>query len=294
MRIRVAARPSRLSVRQVEIVMEFLSRRLASLSYELVPVTTHGDRVRDKPLHLVGGKGLFEGEVDKAVLEGRADVAVHSMKDLPSRLPEGLSIVAVAPRGPVEDSLVPRMGLPPLRPSQLPDGTLVAAGSPRRQHAILLEAPGARLTWIRGNIDTRLRKLDAGAADYLLTAEAGLVRLGIERPRRRLPVVPYTPAPGQGIIAVVAPVDTSIARLLASASHRATEVEARAERSFLEALGGGCSKPVGALAQARNGVVEVLVAVYGREGASWYRVRHRDPEEAGVLAAEAARSSPWW
>ncbi len=294
MKIRVAARPSRLSLRQVEIALDYIRRTVGGVEFELVPVTTRGDRERDKPLHELGGKGLFEGEVDRAVLEGRADAAVHSMKDLPSELPNGLAIASVPPRGPREDSLIPRRGLPALEPARLPPGSRVAAGSPRRRLALLLENPSIEATWIRGNIDTRLRRLDEGRADYLVAAEAGLERLGVVRPRVRLPVVPFTPAPGQGLIAVVAPLESRVYRLLSRARDPAAWREAEAERAFLEALRAGCAKPVGATAYARDGRVEIVAAVYGEGRGAWFRVAHRDPVEAGVEAAEAVKSAPWW
>ena len=295
MRLRVAARPSRLSLIQVEIAMAYIRRRLGQVEYELVPVESLGDRVRDRPLHELGATGVFESNVDGLVLEGRADVAVHSLKDLPSRLPNGLAIASVPPRGPPEDSLVPARGKPPRAPEELPPGTRVAAGSPRRRLMILHANPRVEATWIRGNLDTRLRRLDEGRADYLVAAEAGLERLGVERPRVRLPVVPYTPAPGQGTVAVVAPLESSIYRLLSQARDPRAWRETMAERAFLEELRAGCSKPLGALARAIDGTVRVTAALYSHDHrAAWVTVDHRDPMEAGARAAEAIRSLPWF
>ena len=295
MRVRLAARPSRLSLIQVELAARYIAGVLGGFSYELVPVTTRGDRVRDRPLHEIGGKGLFEGEVDKTVLEGHADAAVHSMKDLPSRLPDGLAIAAVPPRGSPWDSLVPARGRPPLAPEDLPPGTRVAAGSPRRRLALLQANPRVEATWVRGNLDTRLRRIDEGRADYLIAAEAGLERLGVDRPRRVLPAIPFTPAPGQGLIAVVAPRESSVYRLLSKARDPRAWAEAQAERAFLEELNAGCSRPVGAVARYEDGVVTVTAAVFSMDGrAAWFRVAHRDPVEAGVRAAEAVKSVPWW
>ena len=296
MEIRVAARPSRLSLKQVEIIMDYISSRLGDgLQYEIVKTTTKGDKIRNKPLHEIGGKGLFEGEVDKLVLEGKADIAVHSLKDLPSELPNGLEVVAVAPRGPIEDSLIPRRGNNPLEPEELPAGTLVAAGSPRRKHALLYANPKVETTWIRGNLDTRLRKLDNGAADYLIAAEAGLVRLGINRPRIILPIKPFTPAPGQGIIAIVAPSESSIARRLALATHEATHNEMLAERVFLQTLAAGCAKPVGGIARYRDGKIMFIAATFSEDGrAMWFTIEGRDPYEVGSRAAEEVKSVPWW
>jgi len=288
----VAARGSRLSLIQVEIAMEWLSRKIPGLTYRVLKVTTRGDAARDKPIYLTGLRGAFEREVDQAVLEGRADIAVHSMKDLPSKLPSGLEIVAVPPRGSPWEALVPRGGLEPLPPERLPPGTVVAAGSARRKAMILHANPLVVTTWIRGNIDTRLRRLDEGRADYLVVAEAGLERLGVERRWVTLPPIPYTPPPGQGLIAVVAPSDSGVARLLRGSSEPRAEAEARAERAFLEGLGGACGRPVGGYAEARNGSVRFTVGVYAPDGsrAAWARLNHRDPVEAGVEAARLARS----
>lgn len=295
MRIRVAARPSRLSLRQVEIIMEYISSRMGGVSYEVVKTQTRGDRERDKPLHEIGGKGLFEREVDKLVLEGRADASIHSLKDLPSQLPNGLTVVAVSPRGPREDSLIPRRGRPAVAPEKLPSGTVVAAGSPRRKYELLHVNPRVETTWIRGNIDTRLRRLDEGRADYLITAEAGLVRLGIGRERVVLPVKPFTPAPGQGIIALVAPSESSIARLLSKATHKPTHMEMLAERAFLEALQAGCAKPVGGVSFYKDGRLRFIAASFSGDGrAEWITVEGRDPLEVGARAAEEVKRLPWW
>ncbi|MEB3851395.1 MAG: hydroxymethylbilane synthase [Desulfurococcales archaeon] len=292
-RLRVAARGSRLSLEQVRIAMEWVRRSVPGLAYEVIRVTTRGDADRSKPIYLTGIRGAFEREVDQAVLSGDADVAVHSMKDLPSRLPNGLEIVTVPPRGSPYEALVPRGGAPTLNPEHLPPGARVAAGSARRRAMMLAANPSVELTWIRGNLDTRLRRLDEGRADYLVAAEAGLERLGVRRPWRRLAPVPYTPAPGQGLIAVVAPSESSVARLLRGTRHPAAWAEAVAERVFLEGLGGACGRPVGALARLEGaGRVRVLVGVFHPEGrgALWGETRSRDPAEAGEAAASLARS----
>ncbi|MCE4617689.1 MAG: hydroxymethylbilane synthase [Desulfurococcales archaeon] len=295
MKLRVAARPSKLSLTQVKIAMEYISKKIGGLTYEIVPTRTRGDTIKDKPLHEIGGKGLFEREVDKLVLEGKADIAVHSLKDLPSTLPNGLGILAVPPRGPVEDILVPAKANPLLPPEKLPPGTLIAAGSPRRKYAILHVNSQVETTWIRGNIDTRLRKLDSGHAQYLITARAGLERLSIDRPYLVLPIQPFTPAPGQGTIAIVGPLETSISRRLGEATHEKTHKETIAERIFLETLAAGCAKPVGGIAFYENGLVQFIAATFSIDGrGEWFNVKGKDPVEVGVRAAEAVKSVPWW
>ena len=294
MELRVAARGSLLSVIQVREAMSYIAHRLGEqIKYKLVKVKTRGDIIKDKPLHGIRGGSLFEKEVDKAVLEGRADIAVHSMKDLPSKLPNGLEILAVAPRGTPNESLVPARGKEPLSLERVPRGSRIAAGSPRRKFMVKNSNSSVEVTWIRGNIDTRLRKLDEGMADYLVVAEAALERLKIERARVVLPLEKYVPAPGQGIVAIVGLRDSSIARKLRAASHTPTRIMAEAERAFLSALGGVCGKPVGGVAGLDDGV-EFIAALY-LEGRSLYvKVKARDPVEAGLEAAEAVKSAPWW
>ncbi len=292
MHLRVATRGSKLSLEQVRIAMEFLKSRIPELTYEVVIVKTLGDKVQDKPLHQLGRKGVFEKEVNQAVLDGRADVAVHSMKDLPSEMASELEILAVPPREVPNESLVPRQGLEPRDPDALPPGVVVAAGSPRRKAMIINANPEVKTIIIRGNLDTRLRKLDSGAADYLLAAEAGLKRLGVNRPRVILPLIPYTPPPGQGVIAVVGLREWSGAKILRLASHKPTEAEAVAERVFLEKLRGGCSLPVGGVSRLTGGMLRFHVAAFSPDGSrgSWETLWGRDPGELGEEAAEAARS----
>ena len=292
MHLRVATRGSKLSLEQVRIAMEFLKSRIPELTYEVVIVKTLGDKVQDKPLHQLGRKGVFEKEVNQAVLDGRADVAVHSMKDLPSEMASELEILAVPPREVPNESLVPRQGLEPRDPDALPPGVVVAAGSPRRKAMIINANPGVKTVIVRGNLDTRLRKLDSGAADYLLAAEAGLRRLGVNRPRVILPLIPYTPPPGQGVIAVVGLREWSGAKILRLASHKPTEAEAVAERVFLEKLRGGCSLPVGGVSRLTGGMLRFHVAAFSPDGSrgSWETLWGRDPGELGEEAAEAARS----
>jgi len=285
-----AARGSRLSRAQVGIVGEYLRRATGgALSLRLLAVKTRGDMVRDRPISEIGSRGVFSGEVNRAVLRGEADIGVHSLKDLPSRLPGELEIVMVPPRGPPGDSLVPRRGLPAVPPEHLPRGALVAAGSARRRNMIASSAGPVRFTYIRGNLDTRLHRLDEGRADYLVAAEAGLRRLGLQRERYVLPVDRYVPSPGQGIIAVVAPRGGEAHRILSGLTHKPTHLEMIAERAFLEAAGGGCGQPIGGLARWGEGVLVFYAAYYDEDRAYVVRLEGRDPERLGSRAAEVLR-----
>ncbi len=276
----------------MNIVIKYILMKLGEVSFEIIGVTTKGDKEKNLPLHEIGVKGLFEKEVNLKVLEGEADIAVHSMKDLPSKLPNGLEIVMIPPRGPREDALLPRMGLPVLCPRELPQGTIVAAGSLRRRNALVHEIRNIKTTWIRGNLDTRIRKLDEGNADYLVIAEAGLQRLAVKRPRRILPPEKYVPSPGQGLIAVVALSDTLLARKLRKITSKYATIEALAERSFLSKINAGCSAPIGGTAWYTNGEIKFIAANYSLELPSprLITVKGKDPVEVGEEAANLLRA----
>ncbi len=262
MKLRVAARGSRLSRIQTREAMEWLQRRVGGFEWVHITVKTSGDRFQDRPIHELGVEGAFTREVDRAVLEGRADVAVHSMKDLPSRLHPELEIVAVPPRRDPRDSLVPRPGLDGTpRP-----GDVVGTGSARRRSLLLHRYPGVEVRGLRGNLDTRLRKLEEGMYDFIVAAEAGLQRIGYTRARTVLSLEEWPPAPGQGLLAVVARRGTPAWRLLRGAVDPRAEAEMKAERAFLAAARLGCRAPVGAVAVARGGSVWMKAVVLDGEG----------------------------
>ena len=293
MRLRVATRGSRLSLIQVKIAMDYLSQRLGErVDYELVIVRTKGDEVQDRPISQIGVKGVFEREVDRAVLDNEADVAVHSLKDLPSELSGGLEVVALPPRDPPNDSLV--YGRTPVRSiEEIPKGSSVGTSSVRRAAFVLSRNPDVEIRLVRGNVDTRVRKLMEGQVDYEVLAEAGLRRLGIDVGRVVLPLDYFPPEPGQGLIAVVAPVDSSIAAKLSRASDPAAMTMAKAERSFVSALRAGCGSPVGGVSQVIGERLVFIAGVARQDGSSMTVVRLRGeasrPEELGARAAEVIR-----
>ena len=290
MKLRVATRGSRLSLIQVEIAMEYARKAIPNLEYETVIVKTRGDVVRDRPLYAIGGKGLFEKEVDRAVLEGRADVAVHSLKDMPSDIHPDLEIVLVPPRGPVNDVLVFRDGARVAGPEALPEGFRVGTSSLRRRAMLLYANPGLRVEPIRGNVDTRLRKLMEGGYDAIVLAEAGIERIGASVSYYRLPIPPFVPAPGQGVIAVTAIRDSKAARMLRGLSDKWTLAMVEAEREFLRHAGAGCHSAVGGVALRRGNGLEFVAAVYSLDGSQAHFIRVKGwPEEArklGRLAGE--------
>jgi hydroxymethylbilane synthase len=256
--LRIGTRGSALALWQTEQVRA----RLADCGYrtERVEIRTTGDLVRDVPLARIGDRALFTRQLDDAMLDGRIDVAVHSLKDLPTRLPDGVALGAVGMREDPRDALVARDGL---RWATLPNGATVATSSLRRRAQLLWRRPDLRVVDVRGNVDTRLARLD-GTAEWsaILLASAGLVRLGLEaRISERLELDLMLPAPGQGALAATARADDARAR---EALHRAlhepaVELAVTAERAFLRALEGGCQVPIAAVAYPANeGGVRVL------------------------------------
>ncbi len=288
-------------MKQVEIAMEWLRRSIGDLEYEVLVVKTRGDIHQDKPFHMIGGKGVFEKEVNIAVLEGRADVAVHSLKDVPSSVDPRLALGLTPPRDPPFDLLVTRGELEPSL-EKLPKGAVVGTSSARRRAAVLHVRPDLRVEHLRGNVDTRLRKLLAGHYDAIIIAEAGLFRLMSELPGEvrsairysRLPPSLVPPAPGQGIIGVYTLASRrDLLGLLRGASDEHALREALAERAFLATFGGGCHVPVGALAEHKDGRLVLRAVLYSQDGSKRVEVVEEgdvdDPVALGVSVGLALR-----
>ena len=267
---------------------------------EIVVIKTAGDRLQDAPLAESGGKRLFVKEIEEALLNGDVDLAVHSSKDLPALLPDGLVIAGVLPREDPLDALV----LPSASGLRAKDSGLqecvarlgptptIGTGSVRRIAQLTRILPGASFTPIRGNLDTRLRKLDAGQYGALVLAAAGLRRLGFaERISLALPAASCVPAPGQGIVAIETREDDPARQLVAAIDDRTAHTALRAERAVVDALGGGCQMPLGVLAAPfGEGEIEILAVVIAPDGSRVLRARARGPDgEADLLGAQAAR-----
>jgi hydroxymethylbilane synthase len=249
--LRVGTRGSALARWQTDRVRERLER--AGYATERIEIRTTGDEVQHVPLSQIGSRALFTRQIDDAMLEGRIDLAVHSLKDLPTTLPAGIALVAVAEREDPRDALV---GRGPLRWGDVPQGAVLATSSLRRRAQLLHLRPDLIVRDVRGNVDTRLAKLQANAEwTGILLAVAGLVRLGLgDRIGERLPPELMLPAPGQGALAVTARAgDAASAAAAASVDHPATAVAVAAERAFLRTLEGGCQVPVAALAERSTG-----------------------------------------
>lgn len=252
MKLRIGSRESRLAVIQSELVMAALQKAHPEVELELVTMKTAGDKILDRTLDKIGGKGLFVRELDEALRAGRVDLTVHSCKDLPMDLPEDLPLAAFLPREDPRDALVLPRGVPELAP-----GRPIGSSSLRRQLQLRALFPGAEVKPVRGNVLTRLRKLDEGEYAALVLAAAGLKRLGLEeRICRYFAPEEMLPAAGQGILAVQCRRDFDTA-LLDSLGSREAAVCARTERAFVAALDGGCSSPVAAYAVAEGDTVTV-------------------------------------
>ena len=254
----IAARGSALAMWQAEHIRDTLSRLHADLAIELSVIRTKGDRVQDTALHRMLDKGLFTREIEAALLDGSADLAVHSLKDLPTTLPDGLMLAAVPPREDPADALVSRDGA---SLDELPRGAAVLTGSLRRRAQVLHRRPDLKVLPIRGNVPTRIRKLHESDAAATILARAGLVRLDLaDDTQHRLEPAEFLPACGQGALAIeIRRDDAELAELLGSIEHAPTRRAVGAERAFLAELGGGCQAPVGAYARHDEASRELTV-----------------------------------
>ncbi|QAU24539.1 hydroxymethylbilane synthase [Dyella sp. M7H15-1] len=243
--LRIATRKSALALWQAEHVAGLLRAAHPGLHVKLVPLSTRGDEILDKPLATLGGKGLFLKELEVAMLEGHADLAVHSLKDVPAELEPGFALPAILPRADAADAFVSNDYADLMA---LPHGVRVGTSSLRRQAQLRAMRPDLALLDLRGNVGTRLQKLDAGHYEAILLACAGLERLGLhDRIRSRLSAPSWLPAPGQAAIAIEARADrVPVLKALAVLDDTDTRLAVTAERAMNHALGGSCTVPVGA------------------------------------------------
>jgi hydroxymethylbilane synthase len=265
MRVRIGTRGSRLALAQAESVAAGLRARGAEV--EIVPIRTSGDQLVQLALADFGGKALFVKEIEEALLAGRVDVAVHSLKDMPAALPAGLGLAAFPPREDPADVLVTRDGG---RLADLSPGARVGTSSLRRRVLLMRLRPDLRDEPIRGNVDTRLQQLAAGRYDALVMARAGLRRLGLEPAGATpLPVDEFLPAAGQGILGVEARAgEGPLLELLATLDHTETRIQAEAERAFLLRLGAGCHTPVAGFARLNGSALSVSGLVASEDGSA--------------------------
>ncbi|MET0181708.1 MAG: hydroxymethylbilane synthase [Caulobacterales bacterium] len=282
--LRIGARGSALSLAQTGQVRALLASALDApeTALEIVPITTSGDRIQDRRLIDAGGKGLFTKELDEALLGGRIDCAVHSLKDLPTHLPQGITLASTPMREDVRDAFISNIAE---RLEDLPEGARVGTASLRRQAQILAARPDLKIVTLRGNVETRLKKIADGEADATFLALAGLKRLGLESHARSI-IDPdqMPPAAGQGALAITARADDEPnLRRLQTIEDTFTRMEAEAERAFIETLDGSCRTPFGALARAGEGALSFVGEALTPDGKKrWRQIGAYEFEHAGA------------
>ncbi|MBF8378763.1 hydroxymethylbilane synthase [Alicyclobacillus mali] len=285
--LRVATRRSALALTQTNHVVELLKRVARGVEFELVPIRTRGDEIVDRALSEVGGKGLFVADIEQAIATGQADLAVHSLKDVPFELREGLTIGAVPRREDPRDALVSRAGQMLV---ELPPGARIGTSSLRRQAAIRRLRPDLRVDTLRGNIDTRLRRLAEGQFDAIVLAVSGLHRLGLDdKITEYLPVHQFVPAVGQGALAVECRADDDeVMRYLAAISDPDTTRAVEAERAFLSRVEGSCQVPIGAYAERVGHQLRLTAFVADPSGTQHIQVEQTGdhPRALGVAVAD--------
>ncbi|MDX6693950.1 MAG: hydroxymethylbilane synthase [Blastocatellia bacterium] len=266
----IGSRGSKLALWQSEWVRARLGALYPQLAVTIEIIKTSGDVLKDAPLSLIGGKGVFTKELEEALLDHRIDLAVHSLKDLPTVLPDNLTIAVITEREDTRDALVLRAGFSLPTPSlgALPEGSIVGTSSLRRLAQLKHLRTDLGIKDLRGNVDTRLRKLDAGDYDAVILATAGLRRLGLaERISAPIPTAEMLPAVGQGALAIETRMDDSAAlQLLAPLEHTPTRLACTAERSLLRSLGGGCQLPIAAHAVVEENRLRMEGLVAGLSG----------------------------
>ena len=289
-KVRIATRGSPLALAQAREVQARLEAVHGAGTYEfkILPIKTAGDRIQDRPLSEVGGKGLFTKEIEEALLANQADIAVHSMKDMPTQLPDGLSVTCCLPREDVRDAFISAKAAA-LR--DLPRGAVVATSSLRRQAQVRHLRPDLSVVPMRGNVETRLRELAEGVADATLLACAGLKRLGLaDRITSPIPIEEMLPAVAQGAIGVeIRADDAEMAELLAPINHQATTLAVTAERAFLATLEGSCRTPIAGLAEVETGRLLFRGMILAPDGSACFAAqREGTPASAVALAEDAA------
>lgn len=291
--LRFATRPSALARWQTEWVMAEVQRAWPALECIEAVMVTRGDRELTQPLPKIGGKGLFTQELDLAILEGRVDAAVHSLKDLPINVPLGgytsLVIAAIPERGDARDVLVSHAGY---TLETLPPGASVGTSSPRRAAQLLALRPDLHIEMLRGNVDTRLDKAASEQYDAIILAGAGVERLGREEEISQwLPLDTMLPAPGQGALAVQCRADNpAVIEALSSIDHLPTRGAVSAERSFLAGLGGGCALPVAAYAEVQGQMIYLRGLIASPDGKRVLRLEGEgeEAEQVGLALARQA------
>ncbi|MFB0559594.1 MAG: hydroxymethylbilane synthase [Dehalococcoidales bacterium] len=274
----IGSRGSRLAEIQARWVLTTLASIYPDVEFSLTKITTRGDRQKTVPLDRIPGYGVFVKELQEALLDGRIDLAVHSLKDLPTQTPKELSLAAVTKRLDPRDALVSRGR----KLNELAPNSVIGTSSPRRTAQLLACRPDLKAAGIRGNIDTRLRKLSGGEVDGVIVSAAAMIRLGLEdRITEYLPVEHFLPQPGQGALGIETRAgDEEITELVQPLHHEPTWQSVFAERSFLQAMGGGCSAAVACLGTVSGNTLQLQGMAANNDGILYAT------EEGGILAPE--------
>lgn len=287
--VMIGTRKSKLALTQTHAIRDALLAAHPGLEIGIEHITTKGDVILDRPLAAIGDKGLFVTEIEDAMREGRIDIAVHSAKDLPSVLPPDMALAAFPAREDARDALISQNGQ---RLNALPQGATVGTSSLRRACQLRHARPDLRIEDLRGNVDTRLRKLHEGQYDAIVLAAAGLHRLGLEHEiSEYLDLSVMVPAVSQGILGIeIRAGDQATAALLAPLDDPAARVAAIAERAFLARIGGGCQVPLGAYAQIENNELVIAGVIGSREGHLVRGEQHGSVADAATLGADLAEA----
>jgi len=259
----VGARGSKLSIAQTDWVISELQKTDSSLSFDIKPITTKGD-TDTRPLFAMEQKGIFEKEIDRAVFEKEVDFAVHSLKDVPSQLDPNLIISCIPKREAVNDVLITRDGFDI---EEIPSGSVIGSSSLRRAVQVTRKRPDVIVKPVRGNIETRIKKVEEGKFDGIVLAQAGITRLGTDTKISKLPTNDFVPSPGQGALAIVSRKDnSSTLQMLKKIEDYRSRMEIEAERALSDSVDSGCRFPVGAVATSDANSLTLKVAVYSMDG----------------------------
>ena len=264
MKLKIGTRGSRLALKQVDIIIDLLKKNTHDLKFEIKIIKTRGDKILDTPLAKIGGKGLFVKEIDEAVLKGDVDFAVHSAKDVPTDLLEGLQITCVPKREEINDVLITNQNT---KLENLPKNATIGTSSLRRKAELLNFRNDLKIKNIRGNVDTRIKKVIKGEYDATIMSKAGLKRLGLtEHITQTLPKDGFPPSVGQGAIAVISKTNSKINTILQKITNEDTMTAIRAERAMLKTLGGGCQVPIGVVTDITNTKLTIKAIVLSPDG----------------------------
>ncbi len=287
MNIKVGTRGSKLALAQTDWVINKLKSFYSKIDFEKIIIKTKGDKILDSPLSKIGGKGLFVKEIEESLLRGEIDFAVHSMKDIPSTIPDGLEIACIPERESPFDVWISNYK----DIYELPQFSKVGTSSLRRFSQLKKIRKDLEILPLRGNVDTRLKKWENGHFDGIVLAEAGLKRLGIKIKYRRFSIEEMVPAVGQGALGIeIRKEDEKIKKILSKIHSKETEISIKAERAFLKTLEGGCQVPLGAYAWIKDFKIFIVGFISDIEGERFYKAKEEgsieDPEKIGERLAK--------